>query len=174
MVWGSLGARAFCSCTSLDIPLTTLSLCRTSLPWHRDDLQHSTEPSSKVLHQGASWHARRFLHPAQPTQRVCYSTVCWGWQRSVQLAAGRHRGGSKGRGGRVGTVRGVRQGLCWPVVQAPGVFLLSASLYVRWAGSRSLRRTWHLARAASLSTTASSSSPTASARARALQTTGVR
>lgn len=52
MVWGSLGARAFCSCTALDIPLTTLSLCRTSLPWHRDDLQHSTEPSSKVLHRG--------------------------------------------------------------------------------------------------------------------------
>lgn len=43
-------------------------------------------------------------------------------ERSVRLAAGRHRGGSKGRGGHVGTVRGTGQGLCWPVVQAPDVF----------------------------------------------------
>ncbi|KAM9531539.1 amyloid-beta A4 precursor protein-binding family B member 3 isoform 2-T2 [Guaruba guarouba] len=41
----------------------------------------------------------------------------------------------------------------------------SALLCARWAGWRSPRRTWHPAKAASLSTTASSSSPTARARA---------
>lgn len=94
--------------------------------------------------------------------------------------------GCAGRGGGgwqlAGTWTGARAGVTtlarWgmevavPVALKPLVSLLSALLCALWAGWRSPRRTWHLARAASPSTTASSSSPTA--RARALRRTRLR
>lgn len=59
--WGPVGARAswcFPGCPrsvlpSGSRPLTAPSLCRTSLPWHGDDFQHSAEPGSKVPRLGA-------------------------------------------------------------------------------------------------------------------------